>query len=153
MSSDRSGTDVSDEQLLTLFAGYGVDHDTAAHLRGRLTRQLLVNQCASCGHWHHPPRPVCPECWSFEVTARPVAGTGTIHLAVFLHQGPPAPGVDYSTPYPLVTVELDEQPGLRFSATVVGSANEDIAIGRRVRLDWIERDDVPVPVFRLEDAA
>jgi uncharacterized OB-fold protein len=81
----------------------------------------------------------------------PVAGTGTIHLAVFLHQGPPAPGVDYSTPYPLVTVELDEQPGLRFTGTVVGASNEQIVIGRRVGLDWIDRAGEPVPAFRLAD--
>jgi uncharacterized OB-fold protein len=140
---------ITDEELIERFAGYGVDHDTAAHLRGRLDRQLLINRCGSCGHRHHPPRPVCPQCWSDEITAEPVAGDGTIHLAIFLYQGPPATGVDYSTPYPLVTVDLDEQPGLRFSATVVGSRNEQVVIGTRVRLDWIERDGVPVPVFRL----
>lgn len=144
---------ISDEDVLTRFAGYGVDHDTAAHLRGRLEHQLLINRCTACGHWHHPPRPVCPQCWSSDVTPQPVAGTGTIHLAVFLHQGPPAPGVDYSTPYPLVAVELDEQPALRFTATVVGADNGEIAIGRRVRLDWIERGGVPVPVFRLDTAS
>jgi uncharacterized OB-fold protein len=141
---------ISDEELLTRFADCQVDHDTAAHLRGRLERQLLINRCADCGHWHHSPKPVCPRCWSTDVQARPVSGSGTIHLAVFLHQGPPAQGVDYSTPYPLVTVELDEQTGLRFSGTVVGAANEDITIGRRVTLGWIERDNVPVPVFRLQ---
>jgi hypothetical protein len=78
-----------------------------------------------------------------------VSGTGTIHLATFLHQGPPAEGVDYSTPYPIVTVELDEQPGLRFTSTVVGGAPDEIEIGRRVELDWIERAGVPLPVFRL----
>ena len=144
---------ISDEDLLTRFAGYGVDHDTAPHLRGRLDRQLLINRCADCGHRHHPPRPVCPQCWSSAVSAQPVSGAGTIHLAVFLYQGPPAPGVDYSTPYPLVAVELDEQPGLRFTATVVDAANDEITIGRRVRLDWIERDGVPVPAFRLEEQA
>jgi len=146
---------ISDEELLTRFAGYGVDHDTAAHLRGRLVRQLLINRCAACGHWHHPPRPVCPRCWSTDVSAQPVAGTGTVYLTVFLHQGPPVPGVDYSTPYPLVSVELDEQPGLRFSATVVGAGDTapETVIGRRARLDWIERDGVPVPAFRLEEQA
>jgi hypothetical protein len=49
-----------------------------------------------------------------------------------------------------VTVELDEQPGLRFTSTVAGSANEAITIGSRVRLDWIERAGVPLPVFRLD---
>ena len=93
---------IADEELITRFAGYGVDRDTAAHFRGRLQRQLLINRCGSCGRWHHPPRPVCPDCWSTDISAQPVTGTGTIHLAIFLHQGPPAPGVDYSTPYPVV---------------------------------------------------
>lgn len=82
-----------------------------------------------------------------------VAGTGSIHLVLFLHQGPPARGVDYGTPYPVVTVELDEQPGLRFTSTVVGCTNAQIGIGRRVTLDWIVRGDVPLPVFRLAGAA
>jgi uncharacterized OB-fold protein len=50
-----------------------------------------------------------------------------------------------------VTVELDEQPGLRFSGTVVGAANDEITIGRRVTLDWIDRGSEPVPAFRLAD--
>jgi hypothetical protein len=115
-----------------------------------LERRLLINRCGECGTWHHPPLPICPACWSTEIEPTDVAGTGTIHLAVFLHQGPPAPGVDYSTPHPVVTVELEEQPGLRYTSTVVGSPNEDVQIGRRVRLDWIDRAGVPVPVFRLE---
>jgi uncharacterized OB-fold protein len=72
---------------------------------------------------------------------------------VFLHQGPPAEGVSYSTPYPVVTVELDEQQGLRFTSTVVGATNDDIRIGERVQLDWIERGGAPLPVFRLASRA
>ena len=144
---------VADEELLETFSGYGVERDNAAHFRGRLERQLLINHCAECGVWHHPPRPVCPACWSPQVHADPVSGSGTIYLCVFLHQGPPAPGVDYSTPYPVVTVELDEQAGLRFTATVTGARNEDIAIGERVHLDWIERGGVPVPAFRLGETS
>jgi uncharacterized protein len=143
----------TDEELIERFAGYGVDRDTAAHFRGRLERQLLMNRCQTCERWHHPPRPLCPDCWSADVTAQPIAGAGTIHLAIFLHQGPPAPGVDYSTPYPLVTVELDEQLGLRFTGTVIDADNADITIGRRVALTWIERAGVPVPAFRIEPTA
>lgn len=143
----------TDQELLATFAGYGVDRDSAAHFRGRLDHRLLINHCSSCAAWHHPPRPVCPECWSTEVEAEEVSGRGTIHLAVFLHQGPPVPGVDYSTPYPLVTVDLDEQSGVRFTATVVGSPNTEIVIGARVHLDWIDRDGAPVPAFRLEESA
>ncbi len=141
----------SDEELVTRFPGFPVDFDSAAHYRGRLTRRLLVNRCDACGIWHQPPKPVCPACWSSAVEARRVSGAGTVHLVVFLHQGPPATGVDYATPYPVVTVELDEQPGLRLTSTIVGSRNDAIVIGRRVTLDWIERDGTPLPVFRLVD--
>lgn len=143
--------DVSDEELCSLFPGM-VDRDSAAHYRGRLRRQLLLNRCADCGTWHAPPRPVCPACLSGRVAAQPVSGRGTIYMAIFLHQGPAAEGVDYSTPYPVVTVELDEQPGLRYSSTVVGAASDEIRIGRRVELDWIARGGAPLPVFRLAGA-
>jgi uncharacterized OB-fold protein len=148
-AASRADAEVSDEELWSLFRGYPVDHDSAVHYRGLLRRQLLVSRCAACGTWHNPPRPVCPSCLSERVEATQVPGTGTIFMAIFLHQGPPAEGVDYSTPYPVVTVELDEQPGLRYSSTVAGAENEEVQIGRRVELDWITRGGVPLPVFRL----
>ena len=140
---------ISDEELVARFPGQPLDLDSAAHYRGRLERRLLLNRCTDCGLWHHPPRPICPGCWSTNVIATDVAGDGVIHLAIFLYQGPPAAGVDYTTPYPVVTVQLDEQPGLRFTSTVVDAPNDRIAIGARVALAWIERDGVPLPVFRL----
>jgi uncharacterized OB-fold protein len=142
-------TAITDEELVARFGAFGVDRDTAAHYRGWLRRQFLVHRCDGCATWHHPPRPVCPVCWSTALTPTEISGRGTIFMTVFLHQGPPAPGVDYSTPYPVVTVELDEQAGLRVTSTVVGASNDDISIGRRVEFDGIERDATPMPVFRL----
>jgi uncharacterized OB-fold protein len=144
---------ISDEELLRRFPGQALDRDNAPHYRGRLAHQLLMNRCEDCGIWHHSPKPICPVCWSTNVVPRPVSGRGTVHLTIFLHQGPPAEGVDYTTPFPVVTVELDEQEGLRFTSTVVGASNDQISIDRRVELDWIERGDTPVPVFRLTPSA
>ncbi|MGD1257207.1 Zn-ribbon domain-containing OB-fold protein [Mycobacterium seoulense] len=144
---------VSDEDLVKRFPGQTITHDNADHYRGRLDHRLLLGKCRSCQRWQSPPKPVCPQCWSFDVESAPVSGDGTIYMAIFLRQGPPAPGVDYSTPYPVVTVELDEQPGLRFTATVLGAENDAIRIGERVRLGWIERAGMPVPVFELSGAA
>ena len=148
---DAAEIPVSDEDLRERFAGYGVDRDSAAHFRGRLVRRLVVNRCDDCGTWHHPPRPICAHCWSTRITPTTVHGSGTIHLAIFLHQGPPAEGVDYATPYPVITVELDEQVGLRFTSTVIDTPNDAIRIGERVELAWIERAGVPLPVFRLSE--
>ena len=141
--------DLSNDELVQRFPGEPITHDNAAHYRGRLRNQLLVNRCDDCGTWHAPPKPVCPECWSSHVPPTPVSGNGTIFMNVFLHQGPPAPGVDYSTPYPVVTVELEEQVGLRFTATVADANNEDVHIGKLVRLEWRERSGAPMPVFVL----
>src|SRR6266540_2373661 len=142
---------ISDDELWQRFAGEPISHDSAAHYRARLERRLVINRCNACGTWRHPPKPCCPVCWSTDIVPTDVSGNGTIHLVVFLHQGPPADGVDFTTPHPVVTVELDDQPGVRFTSTVVGTTNDEITIGRRVTLDWIERASVPLPVFRLAD--
>lgn len=139
---------ISDEDLVKRFPDTPLDHDNKAFYAGWLDRQLLINRCGDCGHWHHPPRPLCPECWSFNVVPTEVSGRGTVHLLIRLHQGPPAPDVDYSTPHPVATVELPEQEGLRISSTVINCAPEEIHIGMPVELAWIERYGVPYPVFQ-----
>jgi uncharacterized OB-fold protein len=143
--------EITDEELVSRFPGRQLDHDNKAVYRGWLDHVLLINRCADCGLWHQPPKPVCPRCWSWDVRATPVSGAGTIFMLVLLHQGPPADGVDYSTPHPVVTVELDQQPGLRFTSTVVDATNDDIQIGRRVELAWLDRSGAPMPVFRLSE--
>ncbi len=49
----------------------------------------------------------------------------------------------------MATIELEEQPGLRFTSTIVGVPNEQLAIGMPVELSWIVRGHNPVPAFRL----
>jgi len=147
-------TGMSDLDLVQAYAPLVVDRDTADFYRGWLARELRVARCAACGHRFLPHRPICPRCWSDDVGAETVSGRGTVFLTLLLHQGPPAPGVDYARgPYPVVTVELEEQPGLRFTSTVVGTAATDVAIGQAVTLDWIDRNGVPFPAFRIVEVA
>jgi uncharacterized OB-fold protein len=138
---------ISDQQLLEAFPDTLIDHDNKEFYRGWLQRRLLLNRCADCGHWHHPPRPMCPECWSRRVQPMDVSGTGRIHLLIKLHLGPPAPDVDYLHPHPVATVELSEQPGLRYTSTIVNCPLDEIRIGLAVRLTWIDRWGAPYPVF------
>jgi uncharacterized OB-fold protein len=139
----------SDAELVERLAHLPVERDTAEHYRGYLRRELVFNRCADCGRWHHPMRPMCPACWSWSVVPTAVSGRGTVHLRIVLHQGPPAPGVDYArAPHPVVTVELVEQAGFRFTSTMVGCALDDVRIGMPVELAWIERSGVPFPAFR-----
>jgi uncharacterized OB-fold protein len=141
-------TDISDAELVDRFAHLAPDRDKRDFFRGWLAHELRLNRCADCGRWHNPPRPMCPSCWSWNVVPTSVSGRGTVHLLMHLHQGPPAPGVDYAAgPYPVVTVELEEQESLRYTSTVVGCDPADITIGMPVQLTWIERHGAPFPVF------
>ncbi len=128
---------MTDEELLDAFPGVRIDADNAAWHRGLLERRLLVNWCRDCSRWHHPPRPLCPACWSRSITPTEVAGDGFVALVTALRQGAPQPGVDYADGgHALVAVELDEQPGLRLAGTVVGTAAGEIRVGDRVRALW-----------------
>jgi hypothetical protein len=141
--------DPSDAELVERFAHVRVDRDSSAFYRGWLERELRLDRCADCGRWHHPPRPMCPACWSWNVVPTAVSGRGTVYLRMLLHQGPPADGVDYTRgPHPVVVVELAEQPGLRFTSTLIGCSPARIAIGMPVELEWVVRSGAPFPVFR-----
>ena len=140
---------IDDATLVERFPWVQITHDSKHHFRGWLDQKLLISRCDDCGKFHHPPKPICPECWSKRLTPTEVAGTGTIFLAMALHQGAPAPGVDYAKgPHPVVAVELDGTDGVRFSSTVIGCPVEDVKIGMPVELDWVERYGHPFPVFR-----
>jgi uncharacterized OB-fold protein len=139
---------LSDEELVARFPNVRIDHDNKRFYGGWVQRRLLLNRCDDCGWWHHPPRPICPRCWSRRVSPSEVSGRGRVTLLVRLHQGPPAPGVDYSSPLPVATVQLAEQEGLRYTSTVVGCPPERVQIGMAVELTWIERYGAPYPVFR-----
>ena len=151
--TDLSGPELSDAGLLDLFAGHGVNRDNAAHYRGRLAGELLINRCADCDLYHQPPRPMCPSCWSLNVVPTPVSGRGTIYLLMHLHTGPPADGVDYQDGgHPVVVVELEEQEHLRITGTlhVFGQEFEadEPSIGAAVELAFLNRTGVPIVAFR-----
>jgi uncharacterized OB-fold protein len=138
---------ITDTELLARLPDTLIDHDNKEFYRGWLERKLVLNRCSDCGFWHHEPRAWCPNCWSHDVVPTEVSGRGTVHLLIFLHQGPSAPGVDYSTPHPVATIELEEQEGLRIQSTIVNCAKEDMRIGMPVTLTWVDRYDAPYPVF------
>jgi uncharacterized OB-fold protein len=143
---------LSDAELVERFAAVAVDRDNVDFYRGWLDHELRMARCADCGRWQHPPRPMCPACWSWNMVATPVSGRGTVHLLIRLHQGPPMDGIDYAaSPYPVAVIDLEEQPALRITSTVVHCDPADVDIGMPVQLTWIDRDGVPFPTFEPAD--
>lgn len=144
---------ITDEELLERWPGVRVDHDNADFYRGLLQHRLLINRCAECGAWHHPPRSVCPRCWSGRIRAEEVSGRGRLSLLTFIYQGSARAGVDFSQGYPAAAVELVEQPGLRVTGTLVETPRENMQIGMEVELTWREMGGQPVIAFRPTGSA
>ncbi len=117
---------ISDRELLDAFPDTLIDHDNKEFYRGWLEHRLLLNRCRDCGRWHHPPRPMCPDCWSGNLAPTEISKSGTIHLLIKLHQGPLCPTSTTHVLTPLATVEQQGMP---------------------VKLAWIERWGAPYPVL------
>jgi uncharacterized OB-fold protein len=138
----------TDDEVLAAYPQVRLDHLNKHFYGGLLRHELILGRCVSCGTWQTPLRPLCAHCWSCDVVPTPVSGRGSVFLLTLLHQGPPLPGVDYSTPWPLAAVELQEQQGLRLAATLVGCAPGQARVGLAVEVVWIERDGAPWYAFR-----
>jgi uncharacterized OB-fold protein len=137
---------VTDAELHDRYPSVAIDHDNKEQWRGFLDHRLLIDRCLDCGHWRNPPVPMCPKCWSERSRPHAVSGRGRVQWFTLVHQG--APGVDQDHPYPAVVVELEEQPNLRLTTTVVGCRPDEIVCDMAVELTWQDHHGAPIPVFR-----
>lgn len=120
-----------------------VTDDSAAFWDAAAEERLVAQRCASCGALRHPPRPMCPHCRSLEIDVVDLAGTGTLYSYAFLHH-PPHPAFDY--PVFAALVDLDE--GVRLVTNLVDVAKEDVRIGMRVHVRFVDADGgAKLPVF------
>lgn len=120
-----------------------IDDLNRAFWTGGAEGQLLVQRCAGCRRWVHPPEPACPSCGGM-LAPEPVSGRGTVFtFTINRHVFNPAVPV----PYVVALVELDEQPGLRFTTNIVGCDPEAVHIGMPVAVEFEQAGDAWVPVF------
>ena len=121
-----------------------VDATNEHFWRGGADGQLRVLRCAACGHWVHPPAPVCPVCLGRQVAPDVLSGRGVVHSFTVNHQpwNPTMPA-----PYVVALVQLEEQPGLRLVTNLVGVDPEQVAIGMAVEVTFEQYDDVWIPLF------
>lgn len=118
--------------------------ENAAFWQGGQSGRLMVQHCAACNRWFHPPAPVCPRCNSLDVAPRAVSGRGQVLTYTVNHQ---AWLPELSAPYVVAVIELDDQPGLRMLSNVVGLPPEQVHIGLPVRAVFEQHEDVWLPLF------
>ena len=128
------------------------DPDAAGFWQGTSRGELLVQACADCGQRRIPPRPMCFRCRSIQHRWERLSGRGTIWSFVVPHP-PLLPAYQELAPYNVITVALDEDPGLRLVGNLVarpdGPINEvdpkTIRIGEPVRVVFQPVEDVFLP--------
>jgi uncharacterized OB-fold protein len=143
----------------------------AGYFKAARQGKLVVQRCNSCQMIRVPISAACPFCMTSQWAWCEVSGRGMIYsygivaLSVL-------PAFDNWVPYPLVLVELDEQPSvpwrdwtdgefrsLRMVANLVRrddptspEREELVTIGSRVEVCFVDLDDnIALPQFRLSD--
>jgi hypothetical protein len=111
----------------------GINKDNATLWDGYRRHELRIPKCNSCGVLVFPPTPRCAACGAFDMGYVVASGRGTVYAAVAVHY-PQVPGFAY--PLSAAVVELDE--GIRFVSNVVGLPPEQVAIGMRVEVEWLD---------------
>ena len=108
--------------------------------------ELLIQRCTDCGAYRHYPRPMCPECGSWNAEWARVSGKGTVYTYTIAVQ-PFHPGFANEVPYAAVIVELEE--GIRLMSNVVDCPPDDIYIGMPVEVVFDDvAEEVTLPRFR-----
>lgn len=105
---------------------------------------VAIQRCSGCGTLRHPPRPMCSECRSLEWDFIPASGQGTVQSYTVLYH-PQFPGYEY----PLITVLVDLEEGVRMTATLKDCAPADVQFGMKVSA-FIHQDPdgFKIPMFR-----
>ena len=81
-------------------------------------RELHFQRCRACGHWRHPPGPMCPACQSLDSEWARATGRARLVSWVVIHP-PTLPAWKDRAPYPVVLVECEE--GVRTIGGLVGA--------------------------------
>lgn len=108
-----------------------ITHESTPYWDGLKEGRLLLQKCGQCGKIRHYPRPLCDECFSFDVTWIEASGRGTVHSWTITHHAF-NPGFKLELPLVLVTVDLEE--GVRMQVPLRGAQDESIKLGMPVRV-------------------
>ncbi|GGN09237.1 Zn-ribbon domain-containing OB-fold protein [Halarchaeum nitratireducens] len=97
---------------------------------------LTTTECADCGELHFPPRVVCPECTSDDLSYASLPHTGTLHAFSVMRAGAPIGKVD-DLPFVVGIVDLDGVD-VRLSARIDDAEYDDLTIGDPVTLKVVD---------------
>jgi acetyl-CoA acetyltransferase/uncharacterized OB-fold protein len=106
---------------------------------------LRFQKCKSCQNLRFPIAPVCPYCRSTETGIASVSGRAVVVGCTVNHQAW-SPALD--PPYSIAVVAIEEDPRIRLTTNVVGCPPDDVHLGQRVSVEFLQQSDsVWLPLF------
>ncbi len=108
-------------------------------------KKLMGSHCTTCNKNYLPPRAICPNCHSDQLTWIEFSGKAKLAAFTSIYIAPTAmieAGYGRDKPYLAGVVELDE--GVKISAQILGlDANkpEEVKIGTAVEAEFVERGE------------
>jgi uncharacterized protein len=108
--------------------------------------QVRVQHCQSCGQPRFPASRYCPKCHAPEYEWRAVEPVGEVETFCIFHKVY-FPAFLPEMPYAVVQVRLD--CGVRFFSNLIGTRNEELRIGMRVRAVF-ERATPEITLLKFE---
>ncbi len=122
-----------------------LEPETEFFWTGGAMGELLIQRCASCGTYQHPPLPRCRACHGEDVAPMPVSGRGRIATFTVNHEAW-LPGL--KVPFVYAAVELEEQSQLYVFTNILGPV-EAVRSGLAVAVTFEQHDDVWLPMFEI----
>jgi uncharacterized protein len=106
--------------------------------------ELRFMRCQACGHYIHPPLPICNSCKSRDVQDEPVSGKAHV-LTYTINRQVWEPGLE--SPYVIAIVGIVEDVRVHLTTNIVNCAIDEVHIGQRVRVLFERHEDVWLPLF------
>ena len=112
--------------------------------------RLVVQRCAACGTFRHPPGPLCANCRSSDFAWEESAGRGEVFTYTVAHHAV-HPAVKEQVPYGVVVVRLDDCGGALLTSNVIDVPPSALYVGLRVKLAWDDiAEGVALPRFMID---
>ena len=144
--------------ILTTMAPYPIlpvpDEMTQPFWDGTKDHKLMIQRCQNCGYYNHPPSYICVNCKDRDATLafEQVSGKGKVYMFYMCHDNSIA-GFEDKVPYPVIVVELDEQPGMLVMSNLLNfefdAYGTGINLGMPVEVLYEKAtDDFTIPQFQ-----
>lgn len=121
-----------------------LDADNRAFWTGGAEGELRLMRCKDCAAFIHPPKPVCRHCLSDNVAPEAVAGTGVVDTFTVNYQ---AWMSGLEVPFVIARVAIDGAPGVYLTTNIVNCPVDDVDIGDKVRVTFLQQDEIYLPLF------